>query len=109
LPKEVLIPTGEEESLLSRTLSQMGSVLPRATAIIMGSFEEQNPPPLNQDLKSKFKNVFYVGFNSLNISASSAFTTFDIGSDWLPVVVGRTKIMASRVRWIWNCGFAAAG
>jgi anthocyanidin 3-O-glucosyltransferase len=69
LPKEVLIPAGEEESLLSRRLSQMGSALPRATAIIMGSFEELNPPPLNHDLKSKFKNVLYVGFLSISVPA----------------------------------------
>jgi anthocyanidin 3-O-glucosyltransferase len=69
LPKEVLIPAGEEESLLSRTLSQMGSVLPRATAIVMGSFEELNPSPLNHDLKSKFKNVLYVGFLSISVPA----------------------------------------
>ncbi|XP_059446514.1 anthocyanidin 3-O-galactosyltransferase 3GT1-like [Corylus avellana] len=69
LPEEVLSPSAgnEEESPLSRTLSQMGLVLPRANAIIMGSFEELNPPPLNHDLKSKFKNVLYVGALSLSL------------------------------------------
>jgi anthocyanidin 3-O-glucosyltransferase len=73
LPEEVLIPAAGdgEESLLSRMLSQMGSVLPRASAIIMGSFEELNPPPLNHDLKSKFKNVLYVGFLSISVPAPS--------------------------------------
>ena len=51
LPEEVLMPrVGEEESIFSRTLSQMGFALPRATAIVMCFFEELNSPPLNHDL-----------------------------------------------------------
>jgi anthocyanidin 3-O-glucosyltransferase len=71
LPEEVLSQSAGdgEESPLSRTLSQMGSALPRASAIIMGSFEELNPPPLNHDLRSKFKNVLYVGFLSISVPA----------------------------------------
>jgi anthocyanidin 3-O-glucosyltransferase len=67
LPEEVLVPAGEEESPFSRTLSQIGSVLPRATAVVVGFFEELNPPPLNHDLKSKFQNVFHVGFLSISL------------------------------------------
>ncbi|XP_059446926.1 anthocyanidin 3-O-glucosyltransferase 7-like [Corylus avellana] len=70
LPEEVLMPrVGEEESIFSRTLSQMGSALPRAKAVVMGFFEELNSPPLNHDLRSKFQNVLYVGFLTLSLPA----------------------------------------
>jgi len=69
LPAEVLLREDEEESLFSRALSQMGSALPRATAVVMGFFEELNSPPLNHDLKSKFQNVFNVGFLTLSLPA----------------------------------------
>ncbi|XP_059446196.1 anthocyanidin 3-O-galactosyltransferase 3GT1-like [Corylus avellana] len=69
LPREVPVPESEEESPFSRTLSQIGPVLPRATAVVMGFFEELNSPLLNHDLKSKLKNVLHVGFLSLSLPA----------------------------------------
>nr|WNH14551.1 UFGT3a [Betula platyphylla] len=69
LPKEVLITGNGEESPFSRTLSQIGSVIPRATAVVMGFFEELNSPPLNHDLKSKLQKVLHVGFFSLSLPA----------------------------------------
>jgi anthocyanidin 3-O-glucosyltransferase len=69
LPQEVMVREGEEESLFSRTLSQMGSTLPRATAVVIGFFEELNSPPLNHDLKSKLQKVLHVGFLSISLPA----------------------------------------
>ena len=62
LPGEVIPENIEEESLFSRTLSQIGLVLPRASAVVLNSYDELNPPLINRDLKLKFRNVFNVGF-----------------------------------------------
>ena len=37
-------------------------MLPRASAVVLNSYDELNPPLINRDLKLKFRNVFNVGF-----------------------------------------------
>jgi len=54
-----------EGSLFSRMLSEVGSVLPRASAVVLNSYEELNPPLLNDDLKTNFRSVLNVGFHTL--------------------------------------------
>uniref|UniRef100_A0A2N9EMH4 Glycosyltransferase n=1 Tax=Fagus sylvatica TaxID=28930 RepID=A0A2N9EMH4_FAGSY len=61
LPEELLSRNLEGESLFSRTLSQIGLVLPRASAVVLNSYEELNPPLLSRDLKLKFQNVLNMG------------------------------------------------
>ncbi|KAB1224453.1 Anthocyanidin 3-O-glucosyltransferase 2 [Morella rubra] len=56
LPQEVLLGDSSS-SLFSSTLYRIGGVLPQATAVIMNSFQELNPPTLTNDLKSKFQDL----------------------------------------------------
>ena len=70
LPEELLSRNLEGESLFSRTLSQIGLVLPRASAVVLNSYEELNPPLLSCDLKLKFQNVLNVGFHTLPLPMS---------------------------------------
>ncbi|XP_027073083.2 kaempferol 3-O-beta-D-galactosyltransferase-like [Coffea arabica] len=51
---------GDMESPFSVMLYKMGQTLPRANALPINSFEELDPPVI-EDLKSKFKNVLNVG------------------------------------------------
>lgn len=61
LPEEVTC-NEMKETVFSTTLSQIGLVLPQATAIVMNSYEQLYPPMLIQDLKSKFQNFLNIGF-----------------------------------------------
>ena len=70
LPDEVLIYGDSEETIFSQMLSQTGRLLPQANAIVMNFYEELNPPLLIQDLKSKFQNLFNVGFLTLSLPPS---------------------------------------
>ncbi|KAK4538864.1 hypothetical protein RGQ29_032304 [Quercus rubra] len=70
LPKEVL-SENVEGSLFARMLNQVGLVLPRATAVVLNSYEELNPPLLNRDLKSKFRKVLNVGFYTASLPSQS--------------------------------------
>ncbi|KAF7851856.1 hypothetical protein BT93_L2016 [Corymbia citriodora subsp. variegata] len=47
--------------MVSNLLRQMGSVLPRAAAVLMNSFEEANPDPVVANLKSKLKILLHMG------------------------------------------------
>ncbi|KAL3535342.1 hypothetical protein ACH5RR_003803 [Cinchona calisaya] len=58
------IVSGNLESPFSIMLYKMGQILPRANALPINSFEELDPP-INEDLKSKFKNVLNVGPSNL--------------------------------------------
>lgn len=55
---------GDLESPFSIMLYKMGQILPRANVWTINSFEELEPP-VNEDLKSKFKNVLNVGPSNL--------------------------------------------
>ena len=45
----------------------MSKVLPQASAIVMNSFQEINSTIITNDLKSKFQDMFYVGFLTLTL------------------------------------------
>ncbi|KAF8034044.1 hypothetical protein BT93_C0353 [Corymbia citriodora subsp. variegata] len=59
IPDEIL--QDQNTRMVPKLLRQMGHVLPRATAVVVNSFEEANPAPLVADLKSKFKTVLHMG------------------------------------------------
>ncbi|XP_048133164.1 anthocyanidin 3-O-glucosyltransferase 7-like [Rhodamnia argentea] len=59
IPDEIL--QDQNTRMVPNLLRQMGRVLPRATAVVVNSFEEANPPPLVADLKSKFKILLHMG------------------------------------------------
>ncbi|XP_027930813.1 anthocyanidin 3-O-glucosyltransferase 7-like [Vigna unguiculata] len=67
LPEDVIQGVGEEETLFSKTLASLGSVLPQAEAVVVNFFEELDPPLLAKDMKSKFKYFLYVGFLTLSL------------------------------------------
>ncbi|KAK7328082.1 hypothetical protein VNO77_22178 [Canavalia gladiata] len=70
LPEDVVKANcGEDESetLFSKTLASLGSVLPQAKAVVVNFFEELDPPLLVEDMKSKLKPFLYVGFLSLSL------------------------------------------
>ncbi|XP_030448483.1 anthocyanidin 3-O-glucosyltransferase 7-like [Syzygium oleosum] len=58
-PDEIL--QDQNTRMVPNLVPQMGHVLPRATAVVMNSFEEANPAPLVADLKSKFKILLHMG------------------------------------------------
>nr|UWT49859.1 flavonol 3-O-galactosyltransferase [Morella rubra] len=64
LPEEV-VSGRDDESLFSLTLSQVGLVLPRVTALAIGFCKELNPPLLNHDLEKRCRKVLNVGFLTL--------------------------------------------
>ncbi|EEF42341.1 anthocyanidin 3-O-glucosyltransferase 7 [Ricinus communis] len=69
LPEGVLF--GNLESLFSQMLHKMATVLPKADAIILNSFEELEPITTN-DLKSKFKKFLSTGpFNLVSPSPAA--------------------------------------
>nr|POE94154.1 kaempferol 3-o-beta-d-galactosyltransferase [Quercus suber] len=70
LPEEVLSEK-LEESTFSLMLSQVGLVLPRASAVVLNFYEELNPPLLNRDFKTKFRNVLNVGLFTLSLPSQS--------------------------------------
>ncbi|XP_057750223.1 anthocyanidin 3-O-glucosyltransferase 7-like [Arachis stenosperma] len=59
LPQDV-INGGENETLFSKTLASLGSVLPQAKAVIMNFFEELDPPLFVQDIRSKLQSLLYL-------------------------------------------------
>ncbi|KAF5731904.1 anthocyanidin 3-O-glucosyltransferase 7 [Tripterygium wilfordii] len=69
LPGELISPD-LDKSIFAKTLSELGQVLPRATAIVINFFEELNPAALNDDHKSKFRKVFNVGFLTISLPLS---------------------------------------
>nr|POE94151.1 anthocyanidin 3-o-glucosyltransferase 2 [Quercus suber] len=71
LPKEVL-SENIEGSLFSHMLNQVGLVLPRASAVVLNSYEELNPPLLNRDLKLKFQKVLNMGFYTASLPSQSS-------------------------------------
>uniref|UniRef100_A0A7N2MXF0 Glycosyltransferase n=1 Tax=Quercus lobata TaxID=97700 RepID=A0A7N2MXF0_QUELO len=60
-----------EKSTFSHMLSQVGLVLPRASAVVLNFYEELNPPLLNRDFKTKFRNVLNVGLFTLSLPSQS--------------------------------------
>nr|KYP63086.1 Kaempferol 3-O-beta-D-galactosyltransferase [Cajanus cajan] len=62
LPEEVIKSGTEEETLFSKTLASLGSVLPQSEAVVVNFFEELDPPSLVHDMRSKLKCFLYVGF-----------------------------------------------
>ncbi|KAL4614976.1 hypothetical protein ACB092_07G091600 [Castanea dentata] len=70
LPEEVLSEQ-LEESTFSHMLSQVGLVLPRASAVVLNFYEELNPPLLNRDFKTKLRNVLSVGLFTLSLPSQS--------------------------------------
>ncbi|KAL2980587.1 hypothetical protein AAZX31_13G237600 [Glycine max] len=68
LPEDVINSTdSEEETLFSKTLASLGSVLPQAEAVVVNFFEELDPPLLVHDMRSKLKSFLYVGFLTLSV------------------------------------------
>ncbi|MED6151697.1 hypothetical protein PIB30_084846 [Stylosanthes scabra] len=59
LPQDV-INGGEDETLFSKTLASLGSVLPQAKAVVMNFFEELDPPLFVQDMRSKLQSLLYL-------------------------------------------------
>lgn len=59
IPDEIL--QEQNPRMVPNLLRQMGNMLPRATAVVVNSFEEANPAPLVADLKSKLKILLHVG------------------------------------------------
>ncbi|EEF44113.1 UDP-glucosyltransferase, putative [Ricinus communis] len=66
LPDEVLL-NETQESLLCYMLSQVGNVLPQASALVMNFYKELYSTPLLDDLKTKFPSLLNVGFLTLSI------------------------------------------
>ncbi|KAK7303220.1 hypothetical protein RJT34_14122 [Clitoria ternatea] len=66
LPEDIINDAGEEETLFSKILASMGTVLPQAKAVVVDSFEELDPHLLVQDMKSKLQNFLYVGFQTIS-------------------------------------------
>lgn len=64
LPDDVVVED-LDSSFLAKTLSQVGALLLQASSVLLNSYEELNPPALNRDLQSKFRNVLNVGFFTL--------------------------------------------
>ncbi|KAJ4971785.1 hypothetical protein NE237_004884 [Protea cynaroides] len=56
---------GNLESVFARMLHRMGQMIPRATAIVINTYEELNPTII-KDLKSKFQNCLSVAPFTLN-------------------------------------------
>jgi anthocyanidin 3-O-glucosyltransferase len=54
-------------SLFSHSLYRLSEVLPKASAIVMNSFQELNSSIVTNDLKSKFQALLYVGFLTLTL------------------------------------------
>ncbi|KAK7856092.1 anthocyanidin 3-o-glucosyltransferase 2 [Quercus suber] len=68
---EEVISEKLEETTFSHMLSQVGLVLPRASAVVLNSYEELNPPLFNRDFKTKFRNVLNVGFFTVSLPSQS--------------------------------------
>lgn len=68
LSDEILPRDSSKETFFSHTLSKIGFVLPRSTAIVMNFFQELYPTPLLNDLKSMFPNLLNVGFLTQELS-----------------------------------------
>lgn len=76
LPEEVLLKN--TESSLNNLLHNMGLKLPRATAVVLNSFEEMDPSITN-DLKTKLKKVLNVGPSTTLLSANSMSSSSSSG------------------------------
>ncbi|KAF7849563.1 hypothetical protein BT93_L0621 [Corymbia citriodora subsp. variegata] len=59
LPEELVKDPGT--SMISRSLREVGNVLPRAAAVILNSFQEMYPEPLTAGLKSKLSILLFLG------------------------------------------------
>ncbi|KAK7302591.1 hypothetical protein RJT34_13483 [Clitoria ternatea] len=70
LSKDVIIKDGgdEEETLFSKALASMSTVLPQAKAVVVNGFEELDPPLLVQDMKSKLQSLLYICSQALSLS-----------------------------------------
>lgn len=66
LPEDVL-NSDENETLFSKTLASLGSVLPQAKAVVANFFEELDPPLFVEDMRSKLKYYLYAGFLTLSL------------------------------------------
>ncbi|KAJ8750967.1 hypothetical protein K2173_016148 [Erythroxylum novogranatense] len=69
LPQEVLLrdQSYSDSSPVLHAMEQMSEWLPKASAVFMNFYEELNPPPLTNDLKSKFQSLFHVGFLTIPV------------------------------------------
>ncbi|TKY71520.1 Kaempferol 3-O-beta-D-galactosyltransferase [Spatholobus suberectus] len=67
LPEDVLNSGTEEETLFSKTLASLGSVLRQAKAVVVNFFEELDPPLLAHDMRSKLQCFLYVGFLTVTL------------------------------------------
>ena len=78
LPDEALVP----QSPLGHLLYSLQLKLPRATAVVLNSFEEIEPIVTN-NLKSKLQNVLTVGPSTLSVSTGSSPSENDQCLQWL--------------------------
>ncbi|KAI4380115.1 hypothetical protein MLD38_006340 [Melastoma candidum] len=60
-----------EESLMSAMFYSIRHVLPRATVLLLNSFEEVNPRELVEDLKLKFKGLLHIGCQTVSFQPPS--------------------------------------
>uniref|UniRef100_I1ME13 Glycosyltransferase n=1 Tax=Glycine max TaxID=3847 RepID=I1ME13_SOYBN len=67
LPEDVINSGSEEETLFSKTLASLGSVLPQAEEVVVNFFVELDPTSLVHDMRSKLKCFLYVGFLTLSL------------------------------------------
>ncbi|KAH7529485.1 anthocyanidin 3-O-glucosyltransferase 7 [Ziziphus jujuba] len=69
LPGEILSVSDDDlqSSPFLKTLSQLELVLPKAVSVVVSSYEELNPPALDDDLRSKLGNVLDVGFFTVTL------------------------------------------
>ncbi|KAJ8750657.1 hypothetical protein K2173_015838 [Erythroxylum novogranatense] len=69
LPQEVLLRDHSypDSSPVLVAMEQMSEWLPKASAVVMNSYEELNSTLLTKDLKSKFQNLFYMGFLTIPV------------------------------------------
>lgn len=66
IPGELLAPN-TKSSPFFKTLSELHLVLPRASSIIISTYEELSHPALNHHLQSMFRKVLSVGFFTLSL------------------------------------------
>ncbi|KAI4296455.1 hypothetical protein L6164_036411 [Bauhinia variegata] len=83
LPQDVL-KCDEEKSLFSQALASMSRVLPQAKAVVMGFYEELDPPLFVEDMKSKLQSLLYVGFLTVTLPLPPAPRSISDGTGCLP-------------------------
>ncbi|KAJ4847912.1 hypothetical protein Tsubulata_011746 [Turnera subulata] len=67
VPPEVWGEGSHQETHFSHMLSQVGAILPRATALVMDFYDELYPASLLNDLRRKLPSLLNVGFLTLTV------------------------------------------